>query len=359
MSLYSTTLLLANPDIYASIRLAYYHVIRQALHSTLSNGSLDILVVQPPEAFREAHHILSQLYTISGEIAKLEHKENVDVKVLLEGVGGFSVAEARNKSWEVVAISKSDSKILPVFIAEQQSSVFAPALPIIILPTGENSTISTMSSVTEDVDDEPAVDLPELSVLGGQLDDEGNLIEDSEGPEGSYEVVAVGGTFDHLHDGHKILLSMCGFLASKSLIIGVTGPSLLQNKKYKEYLQSYDDRSQRVIAFVNYIYPAIYASTHEINDIYGQAVTIDAIDALVVSAETKKGGLAVNLERLKRNMSPLSIWQIGVVNGDAENNWAGKLSSTDLRKQDYLQDEKLKQEKEATEGIRIAKEEEE
>jgi hypothetical protein len=39
----------------------------------------------------------------------------------------------------------------------------------------------------------------------------------------SYPVVALGGTFDHLHAGHKILLSMAAWIASTKVIIGVTG----------------------------------------------------------------------------------------------------------------------------------------
>jgi len=38
-----------------------------------------------------------------------------------------------------------------------------------------------------------------------------------------YRVVAVGGTFDHLHAGHKILLSMTAWIAKEKIIVGVTG----------------------------------------------------------------------------------------------------------------------------------------
>lgn len=38
-----------------------------------------------------------------------------------------------------------------------------------------------------------------------------------------YPVVALGGTFDHLHAGHKILLSMAAWIAGDKIIIGVTG----------------------------------------------------------------------------------------------------------------------------------------
>ena len=39
----------------------------------------------------------------------------------------------------------------------------------------------------------------------------------------TYPVVALGGTFDHLHAGHKILLSMAAWIADEKLIVGVTG----------------------------------------------------------------------------------------------------------------------------------------
>ncbi len=42
----------------------------------------------------------------------------------------------------------------------------------------------------------------------------------------AYPVVAVGGTFDHLHAGHKILLSMTAWIADEKVVIGVTGMSL-------------------------------------------------------------------------------------------------------------------------------------
>ena len=38
-----------------------------------------------------------------------------------------------------------------------------------------------------------------------------------------FPVVASGGTFDHLHAGHKILLSMGTWIAQHKLIVGITG----------------------------------------------------------------------------------------------------------------------------------------
>lgn len=40
---------------------------------------------------------------------------------------------------------------------------------------------------------------------------------------GSLDVVALGGTFDRLHAGHKLMLSSAIVLANKSVVIGLTG----------------------------------------------------------------------------------------------------------------------------------------
>lgn len=45
----------------------------------------------------------------------------------------------------------------------------------------------------------------------------------------SYPVVVLGGTFDHLHAGHKILLSMAAWITDEKLIVGVTGTSPIFN----------------------------------------------------------------------------------------------------------------------------------
>ena len=47
-------------------------------------------------------------------------------------------------------------------------------------------------------------------------------------PVDRYRAVVLGGTFDHLHGGHKILLSVACLLATERLVCGVTGASIFQ-----------------------------------------------------------------------------------------------------------------------------------
>lgn len=154
----------------------------------------------------------------------------------------------------------------------------------------------------------------------------------------SIPVVAVGGTFDHLHDGHKILLTISGFLAKDTLIIGVTGPELLKNKKYSDYMQSYEDRVLNVKNFLNTIKPSLKLDIYEINDVCGPTAQIQNIDALVVSLESSKGATYVNNVRTGLNWNALDVYTIGVLGSADSETFKNKLSSTDYRKIEYMKD---------------------
>jgi bifunctional ADP-heptose synthase (sugar kinase/adenylyltransferase) len=51
-----------------------------------------------------------------------------------------------------------------------------------------------------------------------------SLLDDS---EKAYNTVVLGGTFDRLHVGHKILLSEAALRAKKRLVVGVTDVNMI------------------------------------------------------------------------------------------------------------------------------------
>ena len=51
-----------------------------------------------------------------------------------------------------------------------------------------------------------------------------------------YKAVCLGGTFDHMHLGHKLLLTQALLNSQHKMLVGVTGDSLLKKKAYAEYL---------------------------------------------------------------------------------------------------------------------------
>ncbi|KAF6009682.1 hypothetical protein HII12_003228 [Brettanomyces bruxellensis] len=150
-----------------------------------------------------------------------------------------------------------------------------------------------------------------------------------------YGTVAVGGTFDHLHDGHKILLSASSFIARDILIVGVTGEKLLVHKKYAEFLQSYNYRVEQVRKFLKLINYEQRVDIYEINDVCGPTASEPDIDALVVSQETISGGKYVNNVRKQKGFKELEIVEVQVIGGGtAQNNFKQKLSSTELRRRE-------------------------
>ncbi|CCF57641.1 hypothetical protein KAFR_0C06450 [Kazachstania africana CBS 2517] len=148
----------------------------------------------------------------------------------------------------------------------------------------------------------------------------------------SYKVTALGGTFDHIHDGHKILLSMASFLTSSRLIVGLTAEELLVKKRYKDELQSFEKRRASVIHFVNAFKPELRVEIIPLRDICGPTGTVPEIEALVVSRETIQGGELVNKTRKEKGMKELEIHIVNVLGGEETDGWGEKMSSTDIRR---------------------------
>ena len=62
---------------------------------------------------------------------------------------------------------------------------------------------------------------PPLDVEGDDTSDQTDSSLNSLPP--IYDVSIIGGTFDHLHAGHKILISVAAWITERKLIIGTTG----------------------------------------------------------------------------------------------------------------------------------------
>ncbi|KAL6716534.1 hypothetical protein ACLMJK_006101 [Lecanora helva] len=188
--------------------------------------------------------------------------------------------------------------------------------------------------------------------------------------------VAVGGTFDHLHAGHKLLLTMAALMLDADpvqsretvLTVGITGDELLQNKKYRDQLEDFYKRQSAIQQFLLGILELISARNKldyarnsegsarfgrevtnslksgltiryvEIFDPCGPTITDEAISALVLSAETRGGGQIVNSRREEKGWSPLDIFEVDVLDvGEDEsstddNAFQNKISSTDIRR---------------------------
>lgn len=121
--------------------------------------------------------------------------------------------------------------------------------------------------------------------------------------------VAVGGTFEPLHDGHKALLEKaCDLSKGGELLIGLTSDEMAR-QRFREVLD-YEARLSAVKEYVESL--GINPIIVELKDPYGPTVYED-FDYLVVSPETLPVGLEINEIRREKGLKPIKIVKIEYV----------------------------------------------
>lgn len=137
-----------------------------------------------------------------------------------------------------------------------------------------------------------------------EIDDDGNS---------PYPVVALGGTFDHLHAAHKLLLHLAIFLTRRKLIVGLMADSLLSSKNNADLVQPLHQRITIVRAFLLRCDTSVELDVVEIQDPFGPTAWDPDIQCLVVSRETMSGGEAVNRKRSEKGLGQLDVFAIDVI----------------------------------------------
>ena len=150
-----------------------------------------------------------------------------------------------------------------------------------------------------------------------------------------YSKCCMGGTFDHMHLGHKILLTQACLLTRDVLYIGVSGDALLTKKAFREQMQSFEVRKQSVLEFISMLNPQQNVCVFELNDSVGVAAYEPDLQAVILTREVEKGGSVINEVRAKNNLQPLESVFVDMILGEADankKNFSNKLSSTNIRK---------------------------
>ena len=71
----------------------------------------------------------------------------------------------------------------------------------------------------------------------------------------SNDIVCVGGTFDHMHLGHCLLLTQACLVTGRVLHCGVTSDALLTRKAYATLIEPFNARLDRVKKFLSLVAP--------------------------------------------------------------------------------------------------------
>nr|XP_048306616.1 bifunctional coenzyme A synthase isoform X1 [Myodes glareolus] len=151
-------------------------------------------------------------------------------------------------------------------------------------------------------------------------------------PVRGYRRGAVGGTFDRLHNAHKVLLSVACVLAQERLVVGVADKDLLKSKLLPELLQPYAERVDHLSEFLVDVKPSLTFDIVPLLDPYGPAGSDPTLEFLVVSEETYRGGMAVNRFRLENGKEELALYQIQLLKDQSHSeNEEDKVSSSSFR----------------------------
>eukprot|EP00741_Cyanophora_paradoxa_P005949 tig00000950_g5767.t1 len=152
----------------------------------------------------------------------------------------------------------------------------------------------------------------------------------------AFRTVAFGGTFDRLHNGHKLLLTVAALACTQKIYVGVTdGPAMLSKKKHKTLIEPVELRMARVRAFLRSSKPHIEIEMIRLEEPYGPTTVSAELECLVVSQETEAGGEAINRTRGERGLKPLSLLVIPHVSASDSRSVEGKASSSWLRHREW------------------------
>ena len=127
----------------------------------------------------------------------------------------------------------------------------------------------------------------------------------------SFDLVAMGGTFDIIHSGHMALLNKA-FSISTKVIIGVTSNQLAV-KKGKNPENDYSKRISLLKSTIEENFPDSAYEISKLENEFGPAVLEESVKALIVSEETSDKGTLLNKLRAERNLPPVKIVVVPIV----------------------------------------------
>jgi len=127
-----------------------------------------------------------------------------------------------------------------------------------------------------------------------------------------FNMVALGGTFDVLHKGHRRLLRQA-FRIGRRVTIGVTSDGFARTLHKPHKVDPFSVRKKELQKLLSRWHVLRRARIVELNNRYGPTVTTSKVQALVVSRRTIRTAYQINSKRRSRRIKPLEIFPIDLI----------------------------------------------
>lgn len=124
--------------------------------------------------------------------------------------------------------------------------------------------------------------------------------------EKKFRTVAVGGTFDKFHKGHKALL-VKAFDVGEQVFIGLCSDEFVKKLNKPHHTASYEQRLEELKDFLGKHDFLKRATILPLNDIYGVTLSKGCVEAIIVSRETEPAAHQINEKRKEKGLLPLQI----------------------------------------------------
>ncbi|KAJ7159825.1 hypothetical protein C8R43DRAFT_345603 [Mycena crocata] len=169
----------------------------------------------------------------------------------------------------------------------------------------------------------------------------GNISTTPTYPHETHNVVSVNGTFDHLHVGHKSLITASAWLAGEKLICAISHDqaALVARKSVALGLEDYDTRFKAAHAFLRLIVPCdLDTVVVPVSAPYGQSTVDGSVSAVVLSAESIHHSRRIQEIRSVAQLPPVQFFCVDLVTGNVppsrihDNSWVKKISSSHTRR---------------------------
>ncbi|ORY79981.1 hypothetical protein BCR37DRAFT_381410 [Protomyces lactucae-debilis] len=264
------------------------------------------IVANPRGFFGRLQGMLAQLYLAAGQALAMHavDSQTCPVTVIIAGWAGYDLAtehiewlyaccreEDRGHMARFATKSRHKLQYVQLLMDPAQASLSMPQTP------GHNSQMSAKAT-------------PGGSYMGPLP------------PQmSSFAGVAVHGTFDHLHQGHKILLTCAAILSTQTVYLGLLDDAPAQQRAapHGQLVQPLAERIHHVAHFLSRIRRRVSVQVSSLpeQDLLGPVASELAVQALVVSKETEALCGTVAGWRIAHSLPLLSNYVTDVV-GEAE-----------------------------------------